>query len=104
MYDFKDGLLTNRVTVALAGGYGFGARHLDFHPSRPWMYVLVERQNKLAMFRFEGEKLSPDPAYVKDLLADPRNVRPRQLGGTVHVHPNGRLHHGASEPFCVSYC
>jgi hypothetical protein len=46
------------------------------------------------MFRLDGDTLSPAPLFVKDLLAEPGNVRPRQLGGTVHVHPNGRYVYG----------
>ena len=94
IYQFKDGLLADNVTVAPNGGLGFGARHLDFHPVRPWIYVSVERQNKLAMFKMDTAAIDRTPAYVKDLLAEPGNVRPRQLGGTVHVHPNGRTVYG----------
>jgi len=28
-------------------GLGFGPRHLDFHPTQPWVYVSIERQNQL---------------------------------------------------------
>lgn len=94
VYRFRDGLLTNGVTVAPGRGFGFGVRHLDFHPSRPWVYVSNERSNKLEMFRLDGETLSPNPLFVRELLAEPGNVRPRQLGGTVHVHPNGRVVYG----------
>jgi len=94
IYNFRDGLLTNGVTVAPGGGLGFGVRHLDFHPSRPWIYVSNERENKLEVFRLNGDTLEPAPLFVKDLLAEPNNVRPRQLGGTVHVHPNGRFVYG----------
>lgn len=94
LYLFKDGVLTNGVTVAPNGGYGFGPRHIDFHPIRPWVYVSLERQNKLAMFRREGDTLAATPTYTTDLLAEPKNERPRQFAGTVHVHPNGRYVYG----------
>ena len=94
IYRLKDGLLTSGVTVAPGGGLGFGVRHLDFHPARPWVYVSNERRNKLEMFRLDGDRLAPTPLFVRELLAEPGNVRPRQLGGTVHVHPNGRTVYG----------
>jgi 6-phosphogluconolactonase len=47
VYGFKDGVLSNKASVAPGTGLGFGPRHLDFHPTRPWVYVSVERQNKL---------------------------------------------------------
>src|SRR6185312_12294895 len=39
VFRYSDGLLTDEVSVAPDGGYGFGPRHLDFHPTRPWVYV-----------------------------------------------------------------
>ena len=47
VFDYKDGLLTNEVSIAPNGGKEFGPRHLDFHPTKPWMYVSIETQNKM---------------------------------------------------------
>lgn len=91
VFHYKDGLLTDEVSVAPNGGYGFGPRHLDFHPNRPWLYVSLERQNKLDMFHIAGDALSSAPVFRKDTLAEPGNIRGRQVAGTVHVHPNGRF-------------
>ncbi|HEY9447563.1 MAG TPA: beta-propeller fold lactonase family protein [Burkholderiales bacterium] len=87
---FEDGVLRNVASIAPGGGYGFGPRHLDFHPTQPWVYVSLERQNKLQMYERDGDQLAATPKFEKDLLAEPSHVRPRQLGGTVHVHPGGR--------------
>ena len=43
------------------------------------------------MFEFSGDALSPAPVFRKDTLAEPGNIRGRQIAGTVHVHPNGRF-------------
>jgi len=91
VFEYRDGLLTNEVSVAPNGGYGFGPRHLDFHPARPWVYVLLERQNKLEMFEISGGALSAAPVFGKETLAESGNIRGRQVAGTVHVHPNGRF-------------
>jgi 6-phosphogluconolactonase len=91
VFDYKDGLLTNEVSVAPNGGYGFGPRHLDFHPAKPWVYVSLERQNKLDMFEITGGSLSPAPVFHKETLSEPGNIRGRQAAGTVHVHPSGRI-------------
>jgi 6-phosphogluconolactonase (cycloisomerase 2 family) len=90
IFGFDDGQLTNRASIAPGGGYGFGPRHLDFHPSQPWVYVSLERQNKVDVFRLENDSLDPQPIFSKNTLAEPGNLRPRQLAGTVHVHPNGQ--------------
>jgi 6-phosphogluconolactonase len=89
VFDFHGGVLSNEVSVAPGGGYGFGPRHLDFHPTRPWVYVSLERQNQLDMFELTGGGLSPAPRFRNDALADPATPH-RQVVGTVHVHPNGR--------------
>jgi 6-phosphogluconolactonase (cycloisomerase 2 family) len=91
VFQYRDGLLTDEVSVAPNGGYGFGPRHLDFHPTKPWVYVSLERQNKLDMFEIAEGKLSAAPAFRKETLAEPGNVRGRQAAGTVHVHPDGRF-------------
>ena len=91
VFHYQNGLLNNEVSVAPNGGYGFGPRHLDFHPKEPWVYVSLERQNKLDMFRIAGDALSPEPVFRKETLAEPGNIRGRQVAGTVHVHPSGRF-------------
>lgn len=90
VFAFKDGQLTNRASIAPGNGYGFGPRHLDFHPTGPWVYVSLERQNKLHVYKLTHDNLDPKPLFVKDTLADPKNLRPKQGAGTIHVHPNGR--------------
>ena len=90
-FRFNDGVHSDPIVVAPNGGYGFGPRHLDFHPTKPWAYVSLEIQSMLHMFRMPGDRLEPQAAFVRDMLADRKNVKPRQLGGTIHVHPNGRF-------------
>jgi 6-phosphogluconolactonase (cycloisomerase 2 family) len=92
LFAFKDGTLTNLASIAPGNGLGFGPRHLDFHPSEPWVYVSIERQNKLYAYKLDGDgALAPAPTFVKETLADPGNVRPGQGAGPIHVHPNGRF-------------
>jgi 6-phosphogluconolactonase (cycloisomerase 2 family) len=91
MFDYKRGILSNEASIAPDGGMGFGPRHLDFHPTRPWAYVSLERQNKMDMYRLEKGRLAADTAYRKETLAEPNKSTPRQLAGTIHVHPNGRF-------------
>ena len=91
VYDFSDGVLANRASVAPGGGYGFGPRHLDFHPAKPWVYVSIERQNQIQLYHLREDGLSTAPVFTKNTLADPGTRRPRQLGGAIHVHPGGRF-------------
>ena len=92
IFGYKDGVLENRASIAPAGGLNFQVRHLDFHPSRPWVFITLERQNKLEVYEMRKDgMLSNQPLFVKDTLADPGNARTWQILGTVHVHPNGKF-------------
>ena len=96
VFDYKDGLLTNEVSIAPNGGKEFGPRHLDFHPTKPWMYVSIETQNKMYTYRIENGRINPEIAFRAETLEEPNNIRARQAAGTVHVHPNGRFLYGAN--------
>jgi 6-phosphogluconolactonase (cycloisomerase 2 family) len=90
-FSFKDGQLANRVTVAPDGGFGFGPRHLEFHPTLPYVYVSRERENKLNVYRLVDGVIDPQALFVKETLARPDNIVSRQAACTLHAHPNGRF-------------
>jgi hypothetical protein len=73
--------------VAPRGGYGFGPRHLDFHPTRP-QYLSLERQNMLEMDRLESHGPSSPPPLPQGNARPINGAKPRQAAGTVHVHPS----------------
>jgi 6-phosphogluconolactonase len=92
VFAFKRGVLTNLASIAPGSGLGFGPRHLDFHPTQPWVYVSIERQNKLYVYELQSDAtLGRDPLFVKDTLAAPANVKLGQGAGAIHVHPDGRF-------------
>ena len=89
VFRYDDGLLTNRASIAPGGGFNFQPRHLDFHPSKPWIFVSLERQSKLQVYEKRNDQtLGPQPLFVKDSLANPAHST-GQAAGTIHVHPNG---------------
>ena len=96
VFDYKNGVLTNGVSIAPNGGKEFGPRHLDFHPTAPWMYVSIETQNKMYVYRMENGRIGSDIVHRADTLAEPNNIRARQAASAVHVHPNGRFVYGAN--------
>jgi 6-phosphogluconolactonase len=92
IFGYADGVLTNQASVAPGGGLNFQPRHLDFHPSRPWVFVSLERQNRIEVYeKLKDETLNPEPLFIKETVADPGHVRPGQEAGTIHMHPNGRF-------------
>lgn len=98
-FTFKDGQLANRVTVAPDGGYGFGPRHLEFHPTLPFVYVSRERENKLNVYRLVDGVIDPQALFVKETLAAPDKIVSRQAACTLHAHPNGRFLYLANRAF-----
>ena len=91
IFDYDHGVLSNEASIAPNGGFGFGPRHLDFHPTKPWVYVSLERESKMYMYRMENGRISGDATYIRDTPSEPSKGGPRQLAGTIHVHPNGRF-------------
>jgi hypothetical protein len=92
VFRYRDGMLMNHASIAPESGVDFQPRHLDFHPSKPWVFVSLERQNKLQVYRkLPDGTLGHVPAFTKDSLAASAHVRDGQAASTVHVHPNGRF-------------
>jgi 6-phosphogluconolactonase len=89
-FAFKDGVLTQLAAIQPGDGMHFGPRHLDFHPTQPWVYVSIESQNKLYVYKRDpATGLAREPMFIKDTLADLKSPL-RQGAGTIHFHPNGR--------------
>ena len=96
VFDYKNGMLSSEHKIAPDGGRGYGPRHLDFHPTKPWMYVSIETQNQIHMHRMQNGKPLPDVVFNKTTLLEPGNIRSRQAASAIHVHPNGRFVYGAN--------
>jgi 6-phosphogluconolactonase len=91
VFGFKDGVLTNAAAIQPGDGMQFGPRHLDFHPTQPWVYVSIESQNKLCVYRRDAASgLSREPLFIKNTLSDPAS-KLRQAAGPIHVSPDGRF-------------
>jgi 6-phosphogluconolactonase len=91
-FSFKDGVLTNLAAIARGDGLHFGPRHLDFHPTKPWVYVSIESQNQIAVYKLdEAIGLSREPLFaMKNTLSD-ADSKLRQAAGPIHVSPDGRF-------------
>ncbi len=92
VFRYDDGRLTNVASIAPSKGFGFRSRHLDFHPTHPWVFLTVEAQNTLDVFkRIEGDTLNAEPLFSKNTLSRGGGVIPGQTTSSVHVHPNGQF-------------
>ena len=88
LFDYAGGTLTRGVVVAPSGDHGFGPRHLDFHPTQPWAYVVLEPQHRIAQFAFD--RTTPHLVCERSTLTGPGEGGMLQAASTVHVHPNGQ--------------
>jgi 6-phosphogluconolactonase (cycloisomerase 2 family) len=92
LFRFQDGQLANLESVAPGKGLGFGPRHLDFHPTLPFVYVSMERERQLQVFERKADgTLTPGPVFTKELLKDPKGHRLGQVSGPIHVSADGRF-------------
>ena len=90
-FAFDNGKLSNLASIAPGKGFGFGPRHLDFHPAKPWVFVSIERQNKLYAYELsEATGLSREPIFIKETLSNPKTPA-SQGAGAIHVHANGKF-------------
>ncbi|VCU70558.1 6-phosphogluconolactonase [Pigmentiphaga humi] len=90
VFDYDDGRLTFQKSVAPGGGYGFGPRNIVFHPRKPWIYVALERQNKLFVFETVDGTVRDEPLYIKETLKDPGRIFHKQVVGAIGLHPSGK--------------
>lgn len=99
VFTYRSGVLANAGSVAPGHGYGFGPRNLDLSPANDWMYVSLERQNRLNVFRVDGDRVHSEPRFVCETLEDPHTLHPKQMAGAIHVHPNGHVVYLANRAF-----
>jgi 6-phosphogluconolactonase len=97
VYGFKDGVLSNLASIARGHGptqgFGFGPRHFDIHLNNRWLFLSVERQSELHVYKLNDDgTLLRDAMFIKNALIDrANNVVHTQMSGAIHVHPNGRF-------------
>jgi 6-phosphogluconolactonase len=85
-FAFEDGKLRNLASIAPGKGFGFGPRHLDFHPTEPWVFVSIERQNKLYVYELnEATGLSREPIFIKETLSDPKTPASQGAGRSMSM-------------------
>jgi 6-phosphogluconolactonase len=90
VFRYDAGALSNEISIAPQNGIGYRARHLDFHPARPWVFLSLESQNQLQVYRRTDEGLEATPLFSVSTLAEGGKNTQGQTTSTVHVHPNGR--------------
>ncbi len=73
---------------------GSAPRHVDFHPTRPWAYVINELNSTMTTYRFEPEKGTLEPIQILPTL--PPTYTGNNSGAEVVVAPSGRFVYGSN--------
>lgn len=73
---------------------GSGPRHFDFHPSRPYAYVINELGSTVTAFAYDQAqgKLSE----IQSISTLPADFTGRSHTADVHVHPSGKFLYGSN--------
>jgi 6-phosphogluconolactonase len=99
VYAYASGELTQLTTSTITFPSGIGPRHLDWHPTQPWVYLSAERGNRLIMYTFASGVLTQqfdvpsvaNPADSPDSSLDMTEAINGQRAGAIHVHPSGKF-------------
>ncbi len=90
-FSYRDGRIREALPLtAPNGGFGFGPRNLDFHPTLPVAYVALERQNEVQAFGYGEHGFDPLPLSRATTLFGAQPVA-KPMAGMVRAHPNGRF-------------
>ncbi len=97
VFTYASGLLTPVDTSTITFPTGIGPRHLDFHPSQPWVYLSAERGNRLITYTFSNGVLTEkfnttSVAVAGDMgMLNATEAINGQRAGAIMVHPSGKF-------------
>jgi 6-phosphogluconolactonase len=73
---------------------GAGPRHVDFHPTLPYGYVINELDSTIAVYHFDPDKAVLKPIQVITTL--PTSYTGNNTGAEIAVAPSGRFLYGSN--------
>lgn len=88
------GKLVANNPPSVATREGAGPRHIAFHPSLPYAYVINELGSTMTTYRYDGGRGSLQPLQV--LPTTPANFTGDNTGAEVSVAPSGRFVYGSN--------
>jgi 6-phosphogluconolactonase len=94
-FDAEKGTLSaNDPPSAAASAPGAGPRHLAFHPSGKWAYVINEMGNTMAAYAYDADKGTL--ALVQAVPTLPADFKGVSWCAEVQVHPSGKFVYGSN--------
>ena len=95
-FDPTAGTLTPNDPPFASLAPGSGPRHLAFHPSGQYAYVISEMLCTVTAFRYDPDRGSLEPMQTVSTLPAGQQVRPSFSTAEIEVHPNGRFLYGSN--------
>ena len=93
--------LNNSPLVQLPGGQG--PRHLDFHPSGHYAYLINEIGNTLSSFKYDASYGTL--SEIQRVSALPHDFDNTNQCADIHVHPSGKFVYGSNrghDSICIA--
>jgi 6-phosphogluconolactonase (cycloisomerase 2 family) len=91
IFRFQEGQLSPATSIKGTGSGCFGPRHVDFHPSQPWLYAALERGNQLLAYAMAEDGAASLIASSDTVSSGADRKAPEQYAGAIHVHPSGQF-------------
>ncbi len=73
---------------------GSGPRHLAFHPSKPWVYVINELSSTVTAFRYDASRGALEEFQTVSTL--PEGFQGENTTAEIAVHPSGKFLYGSN--------
>jgi 6-phosphogluconolactonase (cycloisomerase 2 family) len=92
--DTTSGKLVANDPASVASRPGAGPRHVDFHPTKPYAYVINELDSTITTYRVDAQRGELKPAQVITTL--PPDFTGNSTTSEVAVAPSGRFVYGSN--------
>ena len=103
-FDYEDGKLSFKNSIAPNHGIGFGARHLDFHKNKIWIYLAVERQSEIHFLQINEDATNKIIEQKVSTLSQDVQPGVRQAASAIHIHPNGNFVYVSNRAYLAKKC
>jgi 6-phosphogluconolactonase len=92
--DAAAGTLAAAAPSEIATRAGAGPRHVAFHPTQPYLYVINELDSTIAVYRFDPDRSVLEPLQVQTTL--PSRFTGNNTCAEIAVAPSGRFVYGSN--------
>jgi 6-phosphogluconolactonase (cycloisomerase 2 family) len=92
--DAASGKLVAADPPSVGARAGAAPRHVDFHPTRPFAYVINEIDSTITVYQFDPEKGMLKPLQIMPTL--PTSHTGNNSGAEIVVAPSGRFLYGSN--------